>query len=94
MTKLAATVALTKLIAPKNTNPAKIRESLLAYSKEDWQNIIDIANSDLLAPLLYKSLLEKNLFELLKDEELKGYLKEFYLLNETRNIATNTNNSH
>jgi len=87
VTKLEATVALTKLIAPKNREPIKIRESLLAYSKKDWQQIIDIANSDLLAPLLYKSLIQKNLFELLEDEELKGYLKEFYHLNETRNIA-------
>jgi len=87
VTKLEATVALTKLIAPKNREPAKIRESLLTYSQEDWQEIIDIANSDLLAPLLYKSVQEKNLFALIKDETLKEYLKEFYDLNETRNIA-------
>jgi len=87
VTKLEATVALTKLIAPKNREPAKIRESLLTYSQEDWQEIIDIANSDLLAPLLYKSLQEKNLFTLIEDETLKEYLKEFYHLNETRNIA-------
>ena len=87
MTKLEATVALTKLIAPKNREPVKIRESLLTYSQEDWQEIIDIANSDLLAPLLYKSLQEKKLFTLIEDETLKEYLKEFYHLNETRNIA-------
>ena len=87
MTKLEATVALTKLIAPKNTNPKKVREALISYSQEDWQQIVDVANSDLLAPLLYKSLIEKNLFELLEDEALKGYLKEFYQLNETRNRA-------
>jgi len=87
VTKLEATVTLTKLIAPKNREPAKIRESLLTYSQEDWQEIIDIANSDLLAPLLYKSLQEKKLFALIEDETLKEYLKEFYHLNETRNIA-------
>ncbi|MEA2072433.1 MAG: nucleotidyltransferase family protein [Campylobacterota bacterium] len=87
MTKLEATLALTKLIAPANKNIQNVQKELLSYETEEWEQIVSIANDDLLAPLLYKSLQRKQLYELIKDEQLKGFLKEIYKLNETRNIA-------
>lgn len=86
MNRLEATLALTKIIAPTNTNFAKIKNELSDYSQKEWELIVSVANADLLIPLLYKSLVDKNLLCYIeKDKELLGYLTEFYLLNEDRN---------
>jgi len=87
MTKLDATLALTKLISPLNNNPKIVEKSVINYSEDEWVKIIEVANSDALIPLLYQSLKQKDLYKYINDEMLKEYLKEFYELNETRNIA-------
>lgn len=87
MTKLDATLALTKLISPFNNNPKEIEESVMRYSEDNWVKIIEVANNDTLIPLLYQSLKHKDLYKYIHDSILKEYLKEFYELNATRNIA-------
>jgi hypothetical protein len=85
MNKYEATIALTKIIAPKNRNPDTIKKALLSYDRTKWEAIVAIANQDGLIPLLYQSLKQKSLLQHINDIELLGYLEEFYKLNKKRN---------
>jgi len=63
---------------------AALRERVLC-DKIPWVGIIALANSDYLVPALYGQLKNKKLFEVIQDEQLKGYMREVYAFNTERN---------
>jgi len=86
MKKSEAVFALAKFISP-SFNDEKALQELLQSVKDEWEIIIQQANRYLLVPALYVSLKEKNIYDMLEDEMLKGYLYEIYTLNKKRNEA-------
>ena len=87
MNRLEATYLLSKIITPYDVNLSILKHKILKLNRSKWEIIINIANNEGIIPLLYASLKQKDLLIHIKDEQLLGYLKEIYKLNETRNNA-------
>jgi len=75
---------LSQIISPEYTDFKQLKK-ILSLNEDVWEAIIDIANRHLLVPVLYASLRDKNLLELIKNEQLFAYMEEVYKLNTFRN---------
>ena len=86
MNNLQTTYLLCHIISPLHSNLSKLKKEIEALDDKGWEKITAVANRYGLIPLLYKSLLYKNLLHSVYDPKLVGYLEAFYKLNEERNI--------
>ena len=87
MNNLEATKLLTKIISPVDKDTQKIASQIKKFNDSNWEQLIEVANRNTLIPVLYKSLIRKDLIKLIQDEQLLGYLEAFYKMNEERNIG-------
>jgi len=62
----------------------KIKQNILS-SSIDWLSVVEIANTHFLTAALYYSLLDKDLLNIIDDEELPIYLEQIYTINLDRN---------
>lgn len=69
-----------------NSSQSEIQslKEIIESHQVSWEEIISIANAELLTPLLWISLNKKGLLSIIP-EELKAYLEEIYQLNLQRN---------
>ena len=81
--KLESLFILSEIISP-SSDREKIKQNILSDSI-DWLSVVEIANAHFLTAALYYSLLDKNLLNLIDDEELLTYLEQIYIINLHRN---------
>lgn len=65
-----------------------VRESLkkkILNNELPWHDIVEIANNHFMIPALYYSLKQKELYKIIRDEQLKNYLHEIFMFNTMRN---------
>lgn len=81
--KLQSLFTLSEIISPSSERE-KIKQDILSESI-DWLSVVEIANTHFLTAALYYSLLDKDLLNLISDEELIAYLEHIYVINLERN---------
>ncbi len=81
--RLESLFILSEIISPSGDRE-KIKQEILSDSI-DWLSVVEIANSHFLTAALYYSLLDKDLLNIIDDEELLTYLEQIYTINLHRN---------
>lgn len=81
--RLESLFILSKIIS-QSSDREKIKQKILSNTI-DWLSVVEIANTHFLTAALYYSLLDKDLLNLIQDEELLSYLEQIYTINLHRN---------
>jgi len=72
-------------IISHSTDTEEIKQKILSDTI-DWLSVVEIANTHFLTASLYYSLLDKDILNLINDEELIFYLEQIYTTNLERNL--------
>jgi len=87
MNNIKNTKLLCSLITTsKEFNYTLLKEQIVT-NQIPWDQIVAVANKEYLIPVLYVSLKNRDLFDLLQDEQLKEFLQTIYKFNLQRNEA-------
>ncbi|RLA68686.1 MAG: hypothetical protein DRG09_07470, partial [Epsilonproteobacteria bacterium] len=81
--RLDSLFTLTEIIS-QSSDREKIKQKILSDSI-DWLSVVEIANTHFLTAALYFSLFDKELLNLIQDDELIAYLEQIYTINLHRN---------
>lgn len=72
-------------IISHSSDTEEIKQKILSDTI-DWLSVVEIANTHFLTAVLYYSLLDKDILNLINDEELIAYLEQIYTTNLQRNL--------
>lgn len=85
MNSLKSLFFLTSILRSSDKNEIDELKRKICDDEILWDDVIMFANSNYLVPSLYYMLKKKELLGCIKDEQLKAYLMEVFLLNTERN---------
>ena len=82
--RLESLFILSEIIS-HSSDTEEIKQKILSDTI-DWLSVVEIANTHFLTAALYYSLLDKDILNLINDEELITYLEQIYTTNLQRNL--------
>lgn len=85
MQTVESLLCLTKLLRTNSEKEVETLKEQIRCERIVWEDVIALANKELLIPALYYALKEKGLLECIQDEQLKAYLNEVFSFNKERN---------
>lgn len=77
---------LCEFLRPASQDEIAILREKILHNQIPWVEVVALANRDYLIPALYIALEDKQLLQVIQDEQLINYLKEVYTFNTERNL--------